>query len=243
MKDGIQKALDDVGDYPCAVLSISPQSPNVSAGSTLQIVATAKDPTGKLLPTPTGLVWSSNNNATATVGATGIVAGVAVGQANITVTDPLTKNSVSATINVTAVTTSIGPVTAKLIFLPNPAGGVFFGVQYNCTGVCPAEIPDRLFQATATVGCKVKTTWTDGSPPFMGSVTQSYGLLRFTDSTGLIPGQQSQTSPYYTYGPKGFGIDAENITCDAVSGTYRVVNAKGIITSFDLRIESASVTY
>jgi hypothetical protein len=83
------------------VLTISPASPSIAAGSTLTLSVLATDGNGNPIATPSNLQWNSSNTAFATVSG-GVVTGVAAGTATITVTDPVSKASAQVVVTVTA---------------------------------------------------------------------------------------------------------------------------------------------
>lgn len=60
------------------VVDVTPPTPTVSAGSTVQLSATLRDVYGNVLSGP-GVTWSTANGAVATVNASGLVTGVAPG--------------------------------------------------------------------------------------------------------------------------------------------------------------------
>ena len=64
-------------------IRVTGSSTSVTVGSDIQLQAVARDPDGVPL-TGVAFTWSSENNAIATVGNTGIVSGVSVGTTNIT---------------------------------------------------------------------------------------------------------------------------------------------------------------
>ncbi len=100
---------------PVASVSVSPATASVAAGSTLQLTATPRDANGNAV-SGRAVSWQTSNSAVATVSATGLVKGVAVGSATITATSE-GKNG-TAVITVTA---------------PPPPGGSQFGHVFVVT--------------------------------------------------------------------------------------------------------------
>src|SRR5439155_15837556 len=74
-----------VANVPVASVAISPSAPNMYVGSTVQLTATPKDASGNVLTGRT-VTWTTSSGAVATVSASGLVTGVAVGAATITAT-------------------------------------------------------------------------------------------------------------------------------------------------------------
>src|SRR3989442_11616615 len=70
---------------PVATVTLTPASPTVNEGQTLQLTATLKDANGNIL-TGRSITWSSSTSSAATVNATGLVTGVVAGSATITAT-------------------------------------------------------------------------------------------------------------------------------------------------------------
>ena len=85
---------------PMTKLSVSPESATLSVGETLTLGATHEPADANV----TDVVWSSSNEAVATVSADGVVSAVGAGDAIITVADPTQPSlvSASATIRVEA---------------------------------------------------------------------------------------------------------------------------------------------
>jgi hypothetical protein len=112
-------------------LTITPQSPSITVGSTVQL--TANDAQGNPSTIP-NLQWAFSNGSVATVGSTGLVTGVAVGTTNITVTDPVTQVSASTTVTISSQTCSGGGnyvTQGGLTWTPNNCGqGATYATQY-----------------------------------------------------------------------------------------------------------------
>lgn len=80
-------------------ISITPGTASVATGATVQLTAMGALTDGTSQDLTTTVTWSSSSTATATVSSTGVVTGVAVGNATITATSGST--SATATVNVT----------------------------------------------------------------------------------------------------------------------------------------------
>ena len=102
---------------PVATVSVSPATANVLIGATVQLTATPKDANGTPLSGRV-VTWASNNQAVATVSASGLVTAQAVGTATITATSE--GKSGTAAITVTSV-----PVngTVQLVATPKDGSG------------------------------------------------------------------------------------------------------------------------
>src|SRR5439155_23718573 len=89
-----------------ASVTVTPAPARVGLGQTVQLTATLKDANGNVL-TGRVVTWASDNPAVATVSSTGLVTGVAQGQATITATSE-TKSGTAA---VSAVRLTLAPVS------------------------------------------------------------------------------------------------------------------------------------
>ncbi|MGQ0650332.1 MAG: Ig-like domain-containing protein [Gemmatimonadaceae bacterium] len=79
---------------PVAAVLISPRTPSVRQGETTQLTAIAQDAIGRTL-TDRPIAWSSQNPATATIAASGLVTGVSSGSTFIIATAEGKRDSVS----------------------------------------------------------------------------------------------------------------------------------------------------
>lgn len=138
-----------------ASVSVAPAPASVEVGATLQLSATPKDGGGASLA-GCAVTWSTSAAAVATVGASGLVTGVAVGPATITATG----GGVSGTSAVTVVvSTNRAPVvTAVSIPAAVPEGS---SVSLSAT------FTDQDSGDTHTASI----SWGDGSPAQPGTVT------------------------------------------------------------------------
>ena len=116
---------------PIASISLSQTTGGVAVGQTLQLTATPRDAAGNALAGRT-ITWSSSNAGIATVTATGLVVGVANGQATITAaaegrsaTAAITVSSTPvASVSVTPNGATLQPgATLQLSALTRDAGG------------------------------------------------------------------------------------------------------------------------
>ncbi|MCW3099894.1 MAG: putative Ig proteinputative calcium-binding proteinFG-GAP repeat protein [Chthonomonadaceae bacterium] len=89
-------------------VDLSATTATVKVGATLAITATAKDASGAVvLTTPARLSWLSSATGVATVDANGVVTGVGVGSADISVTDTESGKAAKTTVTVKPV----GPIS------------------------------------------------------------------------------------------------------------------------------------
>jgi uncharacterized protein YjdB len=86
-----------VTQAPVATVTIAPTAPSVAEGGTVTLTATLKDANGSVL-TGRAIIWSSGNNATATVSQSGVVTGNKKGNVSITATSEGKSGSVTVTV-------------------------------------------------------------------------------------------------------------------------------------------------
>ncbi len=82
---------------PVATVAISPASPTVREGATLQLTAIARDARGAVL-TGRPVTWGTSNAGKVAVSSTGVVTGVAEGSATITATSEGRSGSTTVTV-------------------------------------------------------------------------------------------------------------------------------------------------
>jgi uncharacterized protein YjdB len=118
---------------PVASVNVSPASPSVTAGQTVQLAATPRDANGNTLSGRV-VTWTSSNYAVATVSGSGLVSGVAAGSATITATSEGKSGTSTATVTpapVPVASVSVSPAsvsvtagqTVQLAATPRDAGG------------------------------------------------------------------------------------------------------------------------
>src|SRR3989442_1032265 len=103
-----------VANAPVASVTVSPTAPNMYVGGTVQLTATPKDAAGNVLSGRV-ITWTSSNAAIATVSATGLVTGVAVGAATITATSEGQSGTAAVTVSsVPVASVTVSPATANV---------------------------------------------------------------------------------------------------------------------------------
>lgn len=135
-------------------LAITSVVNSILTGTTTSLTLTYFNNQGIAAPVPQGVVWSSSNNAVATVNQQGVVTGIAAGTANIIAT----LNSINTSI---AITVTNPAIPERLEIAPGNANiftgttAVFTVTYYNSAGVVapvpPGVIWSSLNTAVATV--------------------------------------------------------------------------------------------
>jgi uncharacterized protein YjdB len=95
-----------------ATLQVTPASPALTVGETLQLMATVRDAQGNVI-TGDSIGWATSDVKIATVSAAGVLSAVAVGTATVTASD-------GGATGTTAITVSLAPI-ATLDVTPSPA--------------------------------------------------------------------------------------------------------------------------
>jgi len=135
-------------------IAVSPKTASVAVGATTQLAATV-DPSG------TALTWTSSDETVATVDSTGLVTGVGVGSATITVIGPdgVGPNDSAAV----TVTPAVVPVTGITVALDN-ASTIVGGTAMATATVAPDDATNPAYTwssdtpAVATVDATGKVT-------------------------------------------------------------------------------------
>lgn len=165
-------------------VSVSPSSVTVDPGATAQLVATAYDGKGNVVPGAT-FTWSSSATAVATVNGSGLVTGVAAG---------------STTIRATA-GGKVGSATATVTAPPPPAGEVLIaaGDIAQCgssNDEATAAVVDTIPGTVAVLGDNVYESGT--ATEYTNCYDPSWG--QFKDRTKPSVGNHE----YYTAGATGY---------------------------------------
>jgi uncharacterized protein YjdB len=106
-------ATVSVGPPSVASVTVSPATTSVNVGQTTSLTATPKDANGVVL-TGRIVTWASSNTALATVSATGVVTGVAVGSVTITATSEGRSGTATVTIASTVSSVTVAPTTVSV---------------------------------------------------------------------------------------------------------------------------------
>ncbi len=103
-----------VSTVPVASVTVSPATPIIMVGQTVQLTATPKDASGNVLTGRT-VTWTSDNGGVATVNGTGLVAAVAVGTAIITAAcEGKSGTAGVTTTNVPVASVTVSPAAASV---------------------------------------------------------------------------------------------------------------------------------
>jgi trimeric autotransporter adhesin len=170
---------------------ISPASPSVAVGATLQLTATPLDQGGRTMTGLAAAQWSSADAAKATVSASGVVTGVAAGTVGITARITQGGTTREATVNVTVGTSTTPPTN------PPPLAA---------TVTTPGE---SFSPAAVTIRAGGTVTW-----QFTGSTRHNVTFSGTAPTGGNIPDTDAGGSAQRTFSTAG----TYNYTCTRHSG-------------------------
>ncbi len=111
---------------PVASVTVTPGTPSIGVGNTVQLTATLKDSAGNTL-SGRPVSWASGSASVATVNSSGLATGVAAGNATITATSGSVSGSASVTVSAPA------PVATVTVTPGTPSIGVGNTVQLTAT--------------------------------------------------------------------------------------------------------------
>src|SRR5437867_2766541 len=107
-------AILAVSDLSVASVAVSPAAATISVGSAQQLGAVVKDANGNVLTGRT-VTWTTSSTTIATVSASGLVTGVAVGSATITATSEGQSGTASVTVfRAPVASVTVSPATANV---------------------------------------------------------------------------------------------------------------------------------
>ena len=154
-------------------ITISPASASIQIGATQQLSVTCSDQYGAAFTCPI-LTWSSSDPYVATVGASGLVTGIAEGSASIT------ANSSGITSNASVVTVTLPPppVLTKITISP-VSTSIQIGTTKQLTAICSDQYGKNMTCPTLT--------WSSSSPSV--ATVDASGLV-----TGIAEGSSSITA-------------------------------------------------
>jgi plastocyanin len=210
-------------------VAVTPSTPAVNVGATVQLSAQARDQNGNAMTGLPAASWSSSSNATATVSSSGLVTGIAAGQATITaaITSGGTTRASNATVTVSApsssnvVVTTPGESFAPRVVNVAPGSTVtwqFSGSRHNVT-----------FGSLAPTGGNIPDTDSGNSASrvFANAGTYDYQCTRHDGMTGQVIVGGSGSTP--TEPPPGSGTIVL-VTASAFSPERAEIAPGGAIT-------------
>lgn len=175
---------------------ITPASPSVAVGATVQLTATGLDQGGRTMTGLAAAQWSSADATKATVSASGVVTGVAAGTVGITARITQGATTREATVNVTVGTTTNPPPPGNPVSATVTTPGNSFSpasvtiavggtVTWQFTGSTRHNV---TFSGTAPAGGNIPDTDAGGSAQrqFSTSGTYNYSCTRHSGMNGTV---------------------------------------------------------
>ena len=229
---------------PVASVTLSPASPSIRVGGTVQLTATTKDSAGNVL-TGRVVTWASSAPAVGTVSASGLVSGMAAGTTTITATSEGKSGTATVTVTVVPVTSvavspgasslQIGGTVQLTATTKDSAGNVLTGRVVTWASSAPAVatvsasglvtgVAAGTATLTATSEGKNGTATVTVNPVPVASVTVSPA------SSSLFVGQTAQLS-VTTKDSAGNVLTGRAITWASSSTTVATVSATGLVTA------------
>jgi uncharacterized protein YjdB len=225
---------------PVASVTVTPASPSVAAGTTVQLTATLRDTDGNAL-SGRPVTWSSNAAGVATVSASGLVTGVGAGTATITATSEGKTGTSTITVTPAPVASvTVSPATAnvsvggtvQLTATPRDAGGNPLSGRVVTWSTSQA--------AVATVsGAGLVTAVAVGSATITASSEGKSGTAAVTVTTAPPPG----AAPWLEQDFRGFGSTAElRGDCTAFQGCVEDKNVGQIFLDQGVGVSALGLT-
>jgi plastocyanin len=170
-------------------VGVTPAAPGVSVGGTVQLAAAARDQNGQPMSGLPAATWTTSDASRATVGATGLVTGVAAG--SVTVTASIASSGVTRTGSAT-VTVSAGPVTPTTVVVTTPGESftpatATIGVGGTVTWEISGATHNVTFGAAAPAGGNIPDTRAGtASRQFTTAGTYDYQCTRHSGMQGRV---------------------------------------------------------
>jgi uncharacterized protein YjdB len=226
MASGTATVAVTVTAIPVVTLTATPATTSVQVGQTQQITAAA-------VPADATVTYMSSDEAKATVSATGLVTGVAVGTANITVTAAKTgyTSATPATVAVTVTADTTAPAIASVTALDSRTMLVTFSEAMNKASV--EDVTNySLYSVTASglvplgAGAAVANTLVHATAAQQTDTKQVKITFDATGSTGYVVGGFANTD-YYLYVNDNVAVGT--VAADANGNTIAVNSNKQFI--------------
>jgi uncharacterized protein YjdB len=205
-----------VTSVPIATIAVTPTPTSVQEFLTAQLTATARDAAGNVLTGRT-LVWSSSNNAIASVSQTGLVTANVPGSVTVTAASTGQTPTVSGTASITV---SFAPVTSASI-TPNPVP-VTVGLGTQASAVLTGPGGQTLSSTGRTVQWSIVTT-PAGAATVNSSTGVVTGVAAGTGTLTLTASSPGQTTPVVTTAPVTISnVQVARIAFTPLSGTLHI---------------------
>ncbi|MDH5354171.1 MAG: Ig-like domain-containing protein, partial [Gammaproteobacteria bacterium] len=227
-------------------ISVTPANATVIEGLTQAFVATGNYDNGSSADLSASVNWTSSNNAIATVGASGLAAGVSQGSATITATSGFISGSASLTVNAATLTSiSVTPANATVLegltqtfvatgnYDNGSSADISASVIWTSSNVTVATV-DASGLSTGVAAGTASITATSGFISGSASLTVNAAILTsisVTPATAAV--LEGMTQAFVATGnyDNGSSVDISTSVTWASSNVYiATVNASGLST-------------
>jgi len=242
-----------VTNAPVASVTVSPTAATVTVAATTQLTATPKDANGTALSGRV-VTWATSNAAVATVSASGLVTGVAVGSATITATSEgqsgtsaLTVTNVpvaSVTVSPTAAGLTVG-ATTQLTATPQDANGTALSgraITWATSNAAVATVSVSGLVTSIAAGSATITATSEGQSGTSAITVTSVPVASVTVSPATASITVGATTQL-TANPKdanGTALSGRVVTWATSNAAVATVSASGLVTG--VAAGSATIT-
>src|SRR5438094_367048 len=233
-----------VTPVPVASVEVTPATPSVQAGQTVQLTATPKDANGAPLSGRT-VTWSSSNTAVATVSNGGLVSGVTPGTATITATSEGKSGTSSVTVTKVAVATvEVTPPSAsvqagqtvQLTATPKDAGGTPLSgrtVTWSSSNTAVATVSNSGLVSGVTPGTATITATSEGKSG-TSSITVTNVPVATVEVTPPSASVQAGQTVQLTATPRdadGAPLSGRTVTWSSSNTAVATVSNSGLVSA------------
>jgi uncharacterized protein YjdB len=242
-----------VTNAPVASVTVSPASATVTVGATTQLTATPKDANGTALSGRV-VTWATSNAAVATVSASGLVTGVAVGSATITATSEGQSGTSALTVtNVPVASVTVSPASAsvtvgattQLTATPKDANGTVLSgrvVTWATSNAAVATVSASGLVTGVAAGSATITATSEGQSGTSAITVTSVPVASVTVSPATASITVGATTQL-TATPKdanGTALSGRVVTWATSNAAVATVSASGLVTG--VAAGSATIT-
>jgi alpha-tubulin suppressor-like RCC1 family protein len=213
--------LRTINPVPVSFVTVEPPTANVPAGQTVQLTATTRDADQHLL-TERVVTWASGSTAVATVSATGLVTGVAAGEATITATSEGRSGTAAITVPPAGPVADINGVWDWTEHIADPSNNAFCDDTGSYT---------FAQQATTVVGLSEQVgTCLGPGGPYRNDATDSVRAGVVASRSVSFRVARGTITCYYAGAFPSSSTDSltGSVTCGAPTGTWRAVRGGGL---------------
>jgi len=242
-----------VTQLPVASVTVTPATASVMVGQAAQFTAIPKDANGFALAGRV-VTWASSNTAVATVNASGLVTGVAVGSATITATSEGKNGTAALTVsNVPVASVAVSPTsgsvqagqTLQLTATPKDASGAPLAgrvVTWASSNTAVATVNGSGLVTGVAAGSATTTATSEGQSGSAGITVTAVPVASVTVSPASASVPVGQTAQL-TATPKdasGTPLAGRVVTWASTNTAVATVNGSGLVTG--VAAGSATIT-